>query len=144
MKCTGQDVIRIIRLLEGGGVPAWLNGGWGIDALLKKETRPHGDVDFVVPLEYLTTSESVLKAAGFSKDPRRTNLPARLVLRTTEGLEVDIHPVTFRPDGSAVHIVTESGGDLKYVYVHSPAGLSGVGQIDGCVVRCTTAAEQIR
>jgi hypothetical protein len=59
-------------------------------------------------------------------------------------LQIDIRPVTFKPDGSAVHIHTEVGGGLKYIYVYSSAGLSGIGKIDGRVVRCVAAAEQIR
>lgn len=135
---------QVVRLLEEGGVPVWLDGGWGIDALLKKETRAHRDMDLIVPLDDLITAEKTLADAGFARDECETNLPTRLVLRNCEGLEIDIHPVTFRSDGSAVHIHTETGGGLKYVYVYSLAGLSGVGMIDRQIVRCTTAAEQIR
>ena len=144
MKCTGQDVVRVFRLLEEGGVPVWLDGGWGIDALLRKETRTHRDMDLIVPLDDLAAAEMALTVAGFSRDGRGTNLPTRLVLRNYDGLEIDIHPVTFRPDGSAVHIDEEAGGGPKYLYVYSSGGLSGVGVIDGRVVRCTSAAEHIR
>jgi lincosamide nucleotidyltransferase A/C/D/E len=144
MKCTGQDVVQILRLLEEGGVPVWLDGGWGIDALLGKETRAHRDMDLIVPLDNLSTAEMVLAGVGLSKDDRRTILPARILLCNREGLEVDIHPVTFQPDGSAAHIYTGVGIGSNYRYVYSAAGLSGVGLIDGRIVRCTTAAEQIR
>src|SRR5262245_5993446 len=107
MKCAGQDVAQVIRLLEESGVPVWLDGGWGVDALLKKETRTHRDMDLIVPFDDLATAEAALAGAGFTRDGRETNLPTRLVLRNSEGLEIDIHPVTFRADGSAVHIHTE-------------------------------------
>jgi lincosamide nucleotidyltransferase A/C/D/E len=144
MKCTGQDVVRVLRLLEEGGVPVWLDGGWGIDALLGKETRAHGDMDLIVPLDNLTTAEMVLARVGLSRDDRRTKVPTRLLLRNCEDLEIDIHPVTFQPDGSAAHIYPEVGSGSKCKYVYSAAGLSGVGMISGRIVRCTTAAEQIR
>jgi lincosamide nucleotidyltransferase A/C/D/E len=144
MTCTGQDVIRIIRFLEESGVPVWLDGGWAIDALLARETRAHEDVDLIVPFDDLDTAEAVLGEVGFTKNDRRTNLPNRLVLRNCDGLQVDIRPVTFKPDGSAVHIHTAAGGGLKCIYVYSSAGLAGVGKIGGRVVRCATAAEQIR
>lgn len=143
MKFSGQDVIRTLRLLEEGGVSAWLDGGWGVDALLGRETRVHRDVDLVVPFDCLGAAELVLGEAGFSKDDRETDIPTRLVLRNCEGLQIDIHPVTFKSDGSAVHIDIDKQGQT-YTYVHSAAGLSGVGKINGRVVRCTTAAEQIR
>jgi lincosamide nucleotidyltransferase A/C/D/E len=144
MQFPAQDVIRTFRLLEESGVPVWLDGGWGIDALLRRESRHHRDMDLVVPLDCLAAAESALAEAGFSKDDRDTDMPTRLVLRNSEGLEIDIHPVTIKADGSAVHIDTERGGSEKYTYVYSSAGLSGIGKIDGRVVRCTTAAEQIR
>jgi lincosamide nucleotidyltransferase A/C/D/E len=144
MTCTGQVVTRIIRLLDERGVPAWLDGGWAVDALLGRHTRVHDDVDLIVPLDDLDAAESVLGEAGFARNDGRTNLPNRLVLWNCDGLQIDIRPVTFKPDGSAVHIHTEVGGGLKYLYVYSSAGLSGIGKIDGRVVRCVAASEQIR
>jgi hypothetical protein len=100
-------------------------------------------MDLIVPLDCLAAAELVLAKVGFSRDDRETDMPTRLVLRSSEELEIDIHPVTFRPDGSGVHIDTDKQ-DRKYAYVYSAVGLSGVGMVDGRVVRCTTAAEQIR
>lgn len=143
MEFPAQDVIWIFRLLEEDGVPVWIDGGWGIDALLRRETRVHRDIDLVVPLDCVAAAELALGRVGFLRDDHETNMPTRLVLRSSDGREIDIHPVTFRSDGLAVHIDTDKE-DLKYAYVYSAAGLSGVGVIHGQVVRCTTAAEQIR
>jgi lincosamide nucleotidyltransferase A/C/D/E len=143
MKFPGQDVIRTVRLLEEGGVPVWLDGGWGVDALLGRETRVHRDMDLVVPLDCLVAAELVLGEVGFSRDDRETDIPTRLLLRNSEGLEIDIRPVTFKSDGSAVHLDIDKEG-AKYAYRYSAAGFSGVGTVNGRVVRCVTAAEQIR
>ena len=44
--------LNIIRILkdecEKRNLSFWLYGGWGIDALLKKETREHEDIDLLV------------------------------------------------------------------------------------------------
>lgn len=143
MKFLGQDVIKIFRALEDGGVPVWIDGGWGIDALLRKETREHSDLDLIVPIDCLDLAAAILGNVGFRTDDRETNIPTRVVFRNSDGLEIDIHPVTFNPDGSSTHI-DEDTSDHKYVYVSSAASLSGVGIIDSRVVRCTIAAEQIR
>jgi Aminoglycoside-2''-adenylyltransferase len=143
MEFSGQDVIRTFRLLEEGGVPVWLDGGWGVDALLRRETRMHRDMDIVVPLDCLAAAELVLAEGGFSKDDRESDMPTRLVLRNSEGLEIDIYPVTFNSDGSAVHLDADKEG-AKYAYLYSAVGFSGVGIVNGRVVRCVTAAEQIR
>jgi hypothetical protein len=100
-------------------------------------------MDLVVPLDCLAAAELALSEMGFAKNERETDVPNRLVLQNSDGLKIDIHPVIFKPDGSAVHIGSDKEG-LKYTYVYSAAGLSGVGTIDGRVVRCITAAEQIR
>ena len=144
MRFPAIRVVQIFRLLEESGVPVWLDGGWGVDALLKRETREHLDLDLIVPVEYLNAAESALGNVGFLKDDHQTLMPVRLVFRNSEELEIDIHPVTLKPDGSAEHIyIAEDTGNL-HPFVHSAAGLSGVGVINGRIVRCTTAAEQIR
>ncbi len=43
-----DDVIEISDALNAAGVGWWLTGGWGIDALLGSQTRPHEDVDICV------------------------------------------------------------------------------------------------
>ena len=138
-----DSVLRVFRLLEGRGIPVWIDGGWGIDALLKRETREHLDLDLIIPGERLDFAESVLGELGFSRCTL-TQMPTRLVLRNAEQLQVDIHPVTLKPDGSAEHIDIDDNTGKHYAFVHPAAGLSGVGIIGGRIVRCTTAAEQIR
>ena len=39
------DVVEVIDALELAGVDVWVSGGWGFDALLEKQTRPHDDLD---------------------------------------------------------------------------------------------------
>ena len=45
-----DDVLRVIAALQAGNLRVWLDGGWGVDALLGEITRPHDDVDLVVEL----------------------------------------------------------------------------------------------
>ena len=143
MEFSGESVIKIFRALEDQGVPVWLDGGWATDALLKKQTREHSDLDLIAPIESIASAEAVLGTLGFRRDDRETNVPTRVVFKNPDGLEIDVHPVTFSADGTSIHI-DEDYWDQKYVYVSSAAGLSGVGTVAGRVVRCITAAEQIR
>lgn len=48
-----QDVISLYQLLLANGIQAWITGGWGIDALLGKQTRPHKDLDVIMLLNDL-------------------------------------------------------------------------------------------
>ncbi|SEF18919.1 nucleotidyltransferase domain-containing protein [Jiangella alba] len=38
----------VVDVLRGAGVPAWLFGGWGLDARIGRITREHGDVELWV------------------------------------------------------------------------------------------------
>ena len=42
---SGEDVIEILDRLDAAGVRYWVHGGWGKDALLGQETRPHDDLE---------------------------------------------------------------------------------------------------
>ena len=42
---TSTDLVDLLHLLSEASIDAWLDGGWGVDALLKRQTRRHNDVD---------------------------------------------------------------------------------------------------
>jgi lincosamide nucleotidyltransferase A/C/D/E len=43
-----RSAVAIIERLESSGITVRVDGGWGIDALIGAQTRPHGDLDLVV------------------------------------------------------------------------------------------------
>jgi lincosamide nucleotidyltransferase A/C/D/E len=43
-----RQVLGVLEMLTAEGIVGWLDGGWGVDALLDEQTRPHADVDLVV------------------------------------------------------------------------------------------------
>jgi lincosamide nucleotidyltransferase A/C/D/E len=122
-----------------------VDGGWGIDALLREETRPHRDLDLAVAREQvadcylrgdLEQARTALAALAFEHDENvDPGLPARLVLRDPRGRQVDFHPLLFDSDGNGWQ---ELGGGRWGLY---PAdGLAGEGAIAGRRVRCLTPA----
>ena len=38
-----ERVLDVIRHFQATGIPAWLDGGWAVDALLGEQTRNHDD-----------------------------------------------------------------------------------------------------
>lgn len=42
------DAIEIITYAEENDINIWIDGGWGVDALLEEETRVHNDIDLFV------------------------------------------------------------------------------------------------
>ena len=41
------DLVEVLDLIDRSGVTVWLDGGWGVDALLGKQMREHDDVDLI-------------------------------------------------------------------------------------------------
>lgn len=131
------DVLALVDCLDAAGVAVWLDGGWGVDALLRKQTRPHDDVDAVIPLHQTAPAISALETLGFAVhlDLR----PTRLVLRDGTGRQVDVHPVVFDAAGTGWQRgAAPDGGDCRY-----PADGFVSGTIAGRRVGCFSAAVQI-
>lgn len=58
---NADDVISIYKDVEQQGITIWLDGGWGVDALLEKQTRPHGDIDIVIQKKRCTANDQLFK-----------------------------------------------------------------------------------
>ncbi len=123
--------------LADEGVTLWIDGGWGVDALLGVQTRPHGDLDVVVQTKDLATLVAFLRARGYDDVPKPDTRPWNFVLGDQHGHEVDIHVVTFAPNGDGIYGPIENGD------AYPAESLAGQGTIEGNPVRCTTAAFQV-
>ena len=62
-----KDAIEIITYAEETGINIWLDGGWGVDALLEIETREHNDIDLFVEVENGIKFTGILKEKGFNE-----------------------------------------------------------------------------
>lgn len=127
----------MLDALTGDGLPAWVDGGWGIDVLLGAQHRAHDDVDLVVRLTDVDTVVAALGPLGYrlTGDLR----PTRAVLRAADGRQVDLHPVTFEGDGSGRQAgAAPDGGDAMY-----PADDLTTGVLDGRHVPCLSADLQL-
>ncbi|AXH96634.1 nucleotidyltransferase domain-containing protein [Ornithinimicrobium avium] len=45
---TAAEVVQIVAWLDANGVVYQINGGWGVDALVGRQTRPHQDLDVFI------------------------------------------------------------------------------------------------
>lgn len=129
-----SDVLELLHLLAGGGVTAWVDGGWGVDALVGETTRAHADLDLVVLLDQLDMVRTVLAGAGFT-EVARDWLPTALAVVDDEGREVDLHPIT-GSSGEGGHQLLPDGERFHY-----PAPTTGT--IGGHEVRCVDAVTQV-
>ena len=60
-----KDAIEIINYASKIGVKVYLDGGWGVDALLKRQTRPHNDIDLFIEETNRESFIKVLSCKGF-------------------------------------------------------------------------------
>ncbi len=127
-----SDVLVVLDQLGRAGLVVWLDGGWGVDALLGRHSRPHRDLDLVIARDDCGVAQAALAGVGFHHDLTAVpGLPARLVLVDASGRRVDLHPVVFDRHGNGWQ---ELGGGAWGAY---PAeGLAGVGMGGGRQVRC--------
>ncbi len=133
----GRDVLEVLGCLAQADIAAWVDGGWGVDALLGEQTRPHDDLDLVTALDGAEKAIAALASHGFrlGEDQR----PTRFVLTATADRRVDFHTVTSDAEGGGTQALPGGGA-----YRYSPQGLSGRGVIAGCAVRCLSPEEQVR
>jgi lincosamide nucleotidyltransferase A/C/D/E len=130
---TAEDVLDILGLLREFDV--WVAGGWGIDALVGEQTRDHRDLDLLHRREQEPALVHQLAEAGFAKmlDWR----PVRFVVADGRR-EIDLHPLVFVPDGSAVQASLEPDKPFRY-----PADCFVTGTIGGVAVPCLSAEQQV-
>lgn len=131
-----QDVLAVIDQLDAAGIAVWIDGGWGIDALLGAEHRPHDDVDIVVPLDQIAVVQGTLAPLGFIM--HIDELPTRCVLRDPSDRRIDCHPVTFDASGTGRQRLPDGTDGL-----YPAAGFTGCGVISGRAVRCLTPEVQV-
>jgi lincosamide nucleotidyltransferase A/C/D/E len=146
------DVVSLYRDLAAHGVELWLMGGWGVDALLGRQTRSHHDLDVVVEVMKLERLRRRLEDLGFRfayvwddevrwvKDEswsEREPQPTAFVYRHPDGREIDVHVVRSETNGEVTMLWTSP-------YRLTAAGLTGRGTLDGQSVRCLTAEMQRR
>ncbi|MFD7796077.1 nucleotidyltransferase domain-containing protein [Streptomyces sp. NPDC059759] len=133
---TGDDVLEILDVLRAAGTEVWIGGGWGIDALLGRQTRPHRDLDLMHRMEQEPAVVAALAGAGFAEslDWR----PVRFVVADATGREIDLHPLVFASDGSATQASTEPGHPFRY-----PAACFVTGTVRDSTVPCLSAEQQV-
>jgi lincosamide nucleotidyltransferase A/C/D/E len=123
---SGSDAVAIIKLLTDNGIHVWVDGGWGVDALIGHQTRAHTDLDIAVQHRDDHKIKWLLGLQGFRVDHHRADTTeSNFVMTDQLGHEVDIHCFTFDSEGNNIFGVA-----------YKPDHLSGQGVIEGYTVNC--------
>ncbi|MFN8619890.1 MAG: hypothetical protein U0869_24150 [Chloroflexota bacterium] len=94
-------VLEVVRACEAAGVPVSVSGGWGLDALVGRQTREHHDLDLVVEGPSIAAVADALDGEGFARvaAAEAPNLDAETERRLTEAMHLLIEAATPSRDG---------------------------------------------
>lgn len=130
---TEDAAVQLLRLLERNGLDIYVDGGWGVDALLGEQTRLHHDLDIALPHEDVPKLREILVARGYKDVERPDTRDCNFVLGDDEGHEVDVHSYTFDASGTLIF-------GVEYPY----DSLTGTGSIGGYPVQCISPEWMVR
>ncbi len=122
---SGDAAVQLLQLFEQSGIEVFVDGGWGVDALLGEQTRSHGDLDIALQHRDVPKLRALLEARGYKDVPRDDTRDCNFVLGDDKGHEVDFHSYTF-----------DAQGKLIFGVVYPMDSLTGTGLIQGYPVKC--------
>ena len=147
---NADDALTIYNLLAAQDILVWLSGGWGIDALLGEQTRPHKDLDVIMLLDDVHPLFNLLAVHGYNLkelwsenlwviDSDQNKVPTAFVLHDSAGWELDAHAMRLDEAGNGIPSWAEAGDFILSKYDLSTAGI-----IAGTTVRCISPEMQLR
>lgn len=125
---SAESAVELLQLFAQSGIQVIVDGGWGVDALLGEQTRPHNDLDIALEHKDVPRLRALLEARGYKDVLRDDTRDCNFVMGDDQGHEVDLHSYTFDADGK-----------LLFGVPYPPESLTGYGTIQGYPVRCITS-----
>jgi len=141
---TAGEAIELCDALAGAGVRYWVVGGWGVDALLGRETRPHKDLDILVLVDDLPRLRRIFASMGFE-------LSSVWEESWIIGSDAEAWPTAFVATDAAgrpidVHLIEIEDGRIIQHYEQQwplPPSFATTGTIAGRDIPCATLAAQL-
>jgi lincosamide nucleotidyltransferase A/C/D/E len=120
------DIVCLYTELQDSGITIWIDGGWGVDALLGEQTRHHGDLDIAILQKDVPKPVDLLGRRGYKEVKRDSEW--NFVLGDDHGHKLDLHVFTL-----------DAQGNVEKGIMYPPGSLTGTGRIEGHPVRCISA-----
>jgi len=128
-----NDVVDLLKKAENIAVDVWIDGGWGVDALVGHQTRPHNDIDIFIQKKDSTEFTEMLSSIGYRETNMDYTTDDHTAWRDQYDRTIDLHLFEFTGVGT-----------VQFENEHYPANvLNGKGTIGGMTVRCLTAEAQL-
>jgi lincosamide nucleotidyltransferase A/C/D/E len=130
-----EEVLEILADLGEAGCSVWVAGGWGVDALVGRQTRSHRDLDLALDASGEAVALGALQRRGYRVETDWR--PARVELVAEGRGWVDVHPVVFDATGHGRQ-ADSSGGHFDY-----PPEAFDEGSLGGVRVPCLSRDQQL-
>jgi len=118
-----DHVVGIYNLLESHGIKIWVDGGWGVDALLEEQTREHGDLDIAIQERDLYQMRELLGERGYHDKGEQHARPWNFIIQDQSGHEIDVHAINLDIAGNGIYGPEENG------VMYPASSLTGSGQL---------------
>ena len=135
---TIHKVRWFLNLFDELGIKVWIDGGWGVDALLGECTREHQDLDIMLSWEDSAILTEALFARGFVDIHADDRKDRNFVMGHPLHGMIDFHVIELTEGGGAIY----GPGEIDWVITESE--LNAVGSIGGREVRCLSVDYQVR
>lgn len=137
-RTTLADVLRVLDLADEVGARVWIDGGWGVDALLGEQTREHGDLDVAIQDQDLEVFRGVVSENGFEPVGEPGATAWNFLLAEPDGAVLDLHVIVLDPQGNGMLGPPERGA------VYPAQSLTGRGTVGAREVWCISAEWAVR
>jgi len=135
---TIDQVHWFLDLFDALGVKVWIDGGWGVDALLGECTRVHADLDIIISWADSAILTEALFARGFVDIYTDDRKDRNFVMGHQAHGMIDFHVIELTKEGGGVY----GPGEIDWGI--SESELNAVGSIGGRKVRCLSVDYQVR
>jgi lincosamide nucleotidyltransferase A/C/D/E len=145
MTLSAAQAVELCDALQAAGVRYWVIGGWGVDALLGRQTRPHKDLDILAVREDAAHLRQMFEAFGLTvthvwQESRWIEdlgqpWPTAFVAADSVGRALDVHLIG-APSGGTIVQHYDNPWSLQDSFTAS-------GSIAGHAIPCVSVATQI-
>jgi lincosamide nucleotidyltransferase A/C/D/E len=137
MTMDSDTAVDILATLDDARIRVWLDGGWGVDALLGEQTRDHADLDIILSAADVPELEAALSRVGFRRAPRGS--ASNFVLVNEDGKRLDVHAIEFDRRGCGFFQLSDGRR-----WMFPAAAFLGSGRVAGRQVRCLSVDAQVQ
>jgi lincosamide nucleotidyltransferase A/C/D/E len=127
-----DQVIEFLSITQA--LRLWIDGGWGVDALLRRQSRAHSDLDIIIDGRDLEKLIAILLSQGYVRERGDG-----VIFVAASGLAVDVHEVRFDERGYGIFDLPD-GRQWPF----PPSAFAGQGSIGGVEVQCLSPEAQVQ